>query len=81
MLVQRRSATAPAPAGSDPMCTFDALAAVWPILGAPVPEARRSSVLLFRVPPADARDGDFANSENCPPLTTAIVTAWVKEAS
>lgn len=79
MLVQRRSATAPT--DSDPMCTFDALSGIWPILGAPVPEDRRSSVLFFRIPPAEATWRDIADSESWPPLTTAIVSAWVKEAS
>ena len=83
MLVQRRHASAAF--GSDPLCTYDAMAAAWAILGAPLTAQQRASTLFFRVPPRGACRWGVeqigGDSADWPPLTDAVLAQWVKEAA
>ena len=78
MLVQRRASGGAR--GADPMCTFDALAAAWEVLAVPVARRLWNTTLFFRVPP-DGYDVDLADSADWPPLTSATLSEWVKEAA
>jgi hypothetical protein len=76
MLIQRRHTFADSEPGADPMCTFDALAAAWPILAATVPPANWASTLFFRIQEEEER-----HPRNWRPLRTSDVASWVDEAA
>ena len=81
MLVQRRHASAAF--GSDPLCTYDAMAAAWVFLGAPLTTQQRATTLFFSVPPRGVcgLGVELSDSADWPPLTDAILATWVKEAA
>mmetsp|Transcript_9961 Transcript_9961/g.20283 ORF Transcript_9961/g.20283 Transcript_9961/m.20283 type:complete len:256 (-) Transcript_9961:311-1078(-) len=75
MLIQRRHTYEAGAIGADPMCTFDALAAAWPILAESVPAAEHATTLFFRVQAAAEAPRHWR------PLRTADVAGWVNEAT